>query len=347
MSPASSPAAVSMASCSAAAGNRKEFPLGAATSGGGSGSPLPLRHNASGGMGSQAPRRTATGSIIVSNSSSNNNTTASSNVNPSGKSSGSLGIASAGNSASSLGGRDSPSIPLLSRSFLGKQLSQFNIKKLRTGALPGEGLTAASMGYCRGGGIVRTKSTAAAEVVMAERKRELRLREINNDLVKGNDILRKEGVQQVDYLAFPCRYEVGTAVVTMFGEGVIVNFRSDDGIYEVLIEWEWRRYGSDSIGSVETALGKSLHPTGTKGIAMDNAGAPLGCVKEEGVDLQEIQATHETQDVRTRLSVDDQSGEDMVDADQLLDSSDAADCISTPRRGIRVFIAGVAIHTQY
>lgn len=58
----------------------------------------------------------------------------------------------------------SSTIPLLTRSFIGKQQSLYNRKKLRTGELSGEGLTAASMGFCRGGGLVKVFSSAAKEV---------------------------------------------------------------------------------------------------------------------------------------------------------------------------------------
>eukprot|EP00598_Pedospumella_elongata_P009918 CAMPEP_0185006840 /NCGR_PEP_ID=MMETSP1098-20130426/85668_1 /TAXON_ID=89044 /ORGANISM="Spumella elongata, Strain CCAP 955/1" /LENGTH=856 /DNA_ID=CAMNT_0027535075 /DNA_START=328 /DNA_END=2895 /DNA_ORIENTATION=+ len=135
------------------------------------------------------------------------------------------------------GANPTSTLPLLTRSFMGKRESMFNIKKLRTGALPAEGLSACSMGFCRGGGIVRTFTSAATEAVNAERKRELRLREINNDLHRGNQIIFDLGLPPVEYLEYTCRYSVGTSVLTMFGEGIITNFRSTDGIYEVLIGW--------------------------------------------------------------------------------------------------------------
>jgi hypothetical protein len=237
---------------------------------------------------------------------------------------------SAGNSAVSLAnGRESPSIPLLTRTFLGKQTSQFNVKKLKTGALPGEGLTAASMGYCRGGAIVRTITTTAAAIVQAERKRELRLREINNDLEKGNAVLRRLKLPQVDYLAFPCRYSVGTSVVTMFGAGIITNFRSDDGIYEVQIGWESNQEEAEPPSRGRSVLGggKEDPPPVTRpvrsGIAdtQDYDGADAGAAEDDG----------------------------MVSADMLPRDSSVSNADPAPRRprgGIKMYISGVAIHSQ-
>jgi hypothetical protein len=245
---------------------------------------------------------------------------------------------SAGNSAVSLAsGRESPSIPLLTRTFLGKQTSQFNVKKLKTGALPGEGLTAASMGYCRGGAIVRTINTTAAAVVQAERKRELRLREINNDIEKGNALLRSLKLPQVDYLAFPCRYSVGTSVVTMFGAGIITNFRSEDGIYEVQIGWESNQEEAEAPSRSRSLLGGgkedplASRPTNTRsGIA----------------DTQEYHA------VAAEAGADAAEDEDedgMVSADMLPRDSSASSTDPPPRKprgGIIMFISGVAIHSQ-
>jgi hypothetical protein len=252
---------------------------------------------------------------------------------------------SAHSSASSLsGGRESPSIPLLTRSFLSKTTAQFTAapKKQKTGALPGEGLTAASMGYCRGGGIVRTFTSAAAEASQAERRRELRLREINTDLERGNAVLSELRLPQVDYLAFPCRYSVGTSVSTMFGEGIVTKFRPEDGIYEVLVGWEAHQEEGEQVNKSVSAQGgsaaapassgqgksasekattASLITTGIAGAEQVEAavlGAGEGGLLEEGALHRESSASAGDLAGRTAGRV---------------------------RGGIKVFIAGVAIHS--
>ena len=235
--------------------------------------------------------------------------------------------------ASLTGGRESPSIPLLTRTFLGgKPTSMFNIKKLKTGALAGEGLTPASMGYCRGGGIVRTISTSAAEVLHAERKKELRMREINNDLERGNTLLCELGMPPVEYLAFPCRYSVGTSVTTIFGEGIITNFRPEDGIYEVLIGWEAQEEDPAEDLSAKRLSAASKGGTGSSVAAgAGSATAATGVEAVGGIALEESEGVDTTQPELLRRG---SSASSLETSGRSLD------------RGVRVYIAGVAIHSQ-
>ena len=108
--------------------------------------------------------------------------------------------------------------------------------KVKTGALPGEELSSASMGYSRGGAMVKFINTSISQI-HGERKRELRLRELNVDLVRGNVILNALGLETVPLLQYECRHHIGSVVNTLFGEGIITGFRSTDGIYEVVVGW--------------------------------------------------------------------------------------------------------------
>ena len=103
---------------------------------------------------------------------------------------------------------------------------------LKTGALLEEELSPASMGYSRGGAMVKFLNTSAAQI-NGERKKELRLRELNVDIERGNAILTGMGIEAVPLLHHECRHHIGSVVNTMFGEGIITGFRSSDGIYEV------------------------------------------------------------------------------------------------------------------
>jgi hypothetical protein len=66
-------------------------------------------------------------------------------------------------------------------------------------------------------------------------KREMRIRELNASLVKGNEILLKNGADKVGLVEFPQIYKNGQIVSTAFGMGKIQSFRSTDGIYEVYV----------------------------------------------------------------------------------------------------------------
>jgi hypothetical protein len=243
------------------------------------------------------------------------------------------------------GGRESPSIPLLTRGFLGKQPSQYNVKRLKTGAIPGEGHTAASMGYCRGGGIVRTFSTAATEATQAERKRELRLREINNDLERGNTILRGLRLREVEYLSFSCRYNVGTSVSTMFGEGVITGFRSEDGVYEVLVGWEGDPQEEATGGASD--LAKRVIEVGPEPAAAAPGGQAAAATGPEPAAAVEGEEQAEG-GTEGRAGVATEAGhlrrEGSVDS--VGTGAGGWDSRGRLRGGVRMYIAGVAIHPQ-
>ena len=67
-------------------------------------------------------------------------------------------------------------------------------------------------------------------------KREMRIRELNRDLLLGNKCLKELKLKPVDYLLFPCKHSIGSTLQTLFGTGTVVNFRSDDGIYEIEVD---------------------------------------------------------------------------------------------------------------
>jgi hypothetical protein len=244
-------------------------------------------------------------------------------------------------SQSSLGGgsvssrTESPSMQMLARTWGGgsaKHLSShFNAKKLRTGALEGElMLTPASMGYCRGGGIVRTFSNAATDMVNAERKRELRMREINKDIDRGNVELQKLGMELVNLLEFPCRYNVGTSVSTIFGEGIVTNFRSWDGIYEIVIGWDSKEEDDDFevFGNRESSIGASR--IANVGIA----GNVLGSTPNNDL-VEECSANKEDNSSTTSNPV----------PFDLHFSADSGSNCRRARSTIKMYLSGVAIHT--
>jgi len=107
--------------------------------------------------------------------------------------------------------------------------------KVKTGALLDEELSPASMGYSRGGAIVKFINTSAAQI-NGERKKELRIRELNVDIERGNAILTSGLAKEaVPLLYHECRHHIGSAVKTLFGEGIITGFRASDGIYEITV----------------------------------------------------------------------------------------------------------------
>lgn len=186
------------------------------------------------------------------------------------------------------------------------------------------------MGYCRGGGIVKTFTSSAAEVVKAERKRELRMREINNDLEAGNALMRQLRLEPVQPLEYVCRYSVGTSVTTMFGEGIVTNFRPSDGIYEVLVGWECREDEVEAPVDKKSVLSKP--PTVTSAAVgatagASNASSDTKITAETGIAMVE---------------------ESSVDANMLHRASSASNPDNLGGRiygGIKMYIAGVAIHS--
>lgn len=82
--------------------------------------------------------------------------------------------------------------------------------------------------------MVKFLNTSTAQI-NGERKKELRLRELNVDIVRGNALLTDMGIEAVPLLHHECRHHIGSVVNTMFGEGIITGFRSSDGIYEVKV----------------------------------------------------------------------------------------------------------------
>ena len=68
-------------------------------------------------------------------------------------------------------------------------------------------------------------------------KRELRTRELNNDIDLGNEILVRSGLPPVERIPFVARRSIGTMVNTVMGRGPIVSFRATDGMFEVHVPW--------------------------------------------------------------------------------------------------------------
>lgn len=74
---------------------------------------------------------------------------------------------------------------------------------------------------------------------VAEIKRELRIRELNNDLEKGNALLKSiiPLTEAVPLLRYSNRYQIGSIIYTLYGPGVLTHFRDEDGIYEIDVFW--------------------------------------------------------------------------------------------------------------
>lgn len=70
-----------------------------------------------------------------------------------------------------------------------------------------------------------------------EVRRELRIRELNRDIERGNAILHPLGLGPAPYVEYPERFQVGAQIKTLFGLGTIVGYRTSDGIYEVEVPW--------------------------------------------------------------------------------------------------------------
>lgn len=70
-----------------------------------------------------------------------------------------------------------------------------------------------------------------------EVRRELRIRELNRDIERGNAILHPLGLGPAPYIEYPERFQVGAQIKTLFGLGTIAGYRTSDGIYEVEVPW--------------------------------------------------------------------------------------------------------------
>ena len=71
-----------------------------------------------------------------------------------------------------------------------------------------------------------------------ELKVDARMRELNLSLYRANKLLVAEGMSSVKLMRFPCRFQVGSLVRTVMGNGVVTRFRGLDGVYEVLLQWD-------------------------------------------------------------------------------------------------------------
>lgn len=66
-------------------------------------------------------------------------------------------------------------------------------------------------------------------------KRELRIRELNNAIEAGNEVLIKNKLPPVEKISFPCVHSIGRLVKTPFGIASVTVFRETDGMYELTI----------------------------------------------------------------------------------------------------------------
>ena len=78
---------------------------------------------------------------------------------------------------------------------------------------------------------------ALCERISDNVKRELRTRELNRDILRGNAILMGEGQAPVDPIPFAPRRAIGCMINTVMGRGQVVAFRPTDGIFEVHVSW--------------------------------------------------------------------------------------------------------------
>ena len=72
-----------------------------------------------------------------------------------------------------------------------------------------------------------------------ERDMELRRVEVNRSILRANDILTKHGLHAVPTIVaqHKSRFEVGVRVMTMYGSGVVRRYRTEDGVYELVLDW--------------------------------------------------------------------------------------------------------------
>lgn len=71
-----------------------------------------------------------------------------------------------------------------------------------------------------------------------EPKRDCRIRELNVSITKGNEILEANGLSVISKIKYTIRFPIGSVVKTLLGLGIVINFRSTDGFYEVLFQWD-------------------------------------------------------------------------------------------------------------
>ena len=82
------------------------------------------------------------------------------------------------------------------------------------------------------------RKTSVTRVFNPESKIDARIRELNSSLRRGNKFLQMSKYSSVPLLKFKQRYPRGSLVKSMYGMGVVKRFRENDGIYEVIIQWD-------------------------------------------------------------------------------------------------------------
>ncbi len=83
----------------------------------------------------------------------------------------------------------------------------------------------------------RQKSTIV-QVYNPESKIDARIRELNNSLRRANKFLETGKYGTVALLTYKQRYPRGSLVKSAYGMGVVQRFRGNDGIYEVIVQWD-------------------------------------------------------------------------------------------------------------
>lgn len=145
----------------------------------------------------------------------------------------------------------------------------------------------------------RIASDTWASVTGGLSARESRRQELRAAVVRANDILERERrLPPVPLPLLPKLYPRGTAVRTAFGGGVVTSFRRDDGIYEVLLQWDGTGISKPVKCFVTQAninpVTRPLHPQGlvsvanpvsVKGARPDKAASIIGsrCWSEFGL----------------------------------------------------------------
>ena len=82
------------------------------------------------------------------------------------------------------------------------------------------------------------RKTTIVQVFNPESKVDARIRELNNSLRRANNFLENSQYSPVELLKFQCRYPRGSLVKSIYGMGVVQRFRDNDGIYEVMVQWD-------------------------------------------------------------------------------------------------------------
>lgn len=84
------------------------------------------------------------------------------------------------------------------------------------------------------------------EAIQNHLKREKQMRELNRSISIGNQILQSKHVEAVRLMPFKQYYSIGLPVsFGLFGYGIIVGFRSYDGVYT--IDYSWDRTGKSKL----------------------------------------------------------------------------------------------------